>query len=185
VVGTSTARLTLYKPDPNDNVDVNQDINANYDKIDLLGRKPEPISNPFIKRNTADNAPSGTNVMFETMTLVLKANHWYQVFWSGQYNTTLAINTTPNGTGNIHLKAGGSVAVGDPQIATGAMPNISNTSPRFTVGETFDVPADGSYTLGFSANSGGANTINILASGGTDNTGNKRCFWVIDLGEKV
>lgn len=184
MVGTSTARLTLYKPNPADNVDVNQDLNANMDKIDLLGKKAEPITNPFIKRNSADNSASGTNVMFETLTVTLKVNHWYAVFISCKYNTSLAINTTPNGTGNIHLKAGGSVVIGDPQIATGAMPNISNTSPRFTMGETFDVPADGSYTLGFSANSGGANTINILASGGADNTGNQRCFWVQDLGEK-
>jgi hypothetical protein len=184
MVATSTPRLQLAKPDPNDFVNVLTDLDANYDKVDLLGKNPAPITTPFIKRNTADAASSGTNVMFETLTVVLKANHWYDTIESCKYNTTLAINSTPNGTGNIHLKAGGSVAVGDPQIASGAMPNINNTSPRFTIGTTFDVPADGTYTLGFSANSGGANTINIIASGGTDNTGNQRCFWVRDLGEK-
>lgn len=184
MVGTSTARLTLYKPNPADNVDVDQDLNANMDKIDLLGKKAEPITNPFIKRNTADNVGSGTDIMFETLTVTLKANHWYQVIFSAQYNTSSAINTTPNGSGSIRLKAGGSVAIGDPAIGVGAMPNINNTSPKWTCGTTFDVPSDGSYTLGFSANSGGANTLNILASGGVDNTGNKRCFWVVDLGEK-
>jgi hypothetical protein len=184
MVATSTPRLQLAKPDPNDFVNVLTDLDANYDKVDLLGKNPAPITTPFIKRNTADAASSGTNVMFETLTVTLKANHWYDVIESCQYNTTLAINTTPNGTGNIHLKAGASVAIGDPQIATGAMPNISNTSPKWTCGTTFDVPSDGTYTLGFSANAGGANTINILASGGADNTGNKRCLWVRDLGEK-
>ena len=185
MVGTSTARLTLYKPNPADDVDVNQDINANYDKIDLLGKKAEPITNPFIKRNTADAVTSGTDLLFETLTVALKVNHWYEVTWSGQYNTSVIVTNSPNGLMNLRLKAGGTVVVVDPVIATGTPMNNQATSPRFTIGTVFDVPADGSYTLGMSANSGsGANTLNILASGGTDNTGNKRCFWVKDLGEK-
>lgn len=184
MVGTSTARLQLYKPNPADNVDVNQDLNANYDKVDLLGKKAEPITNPFIKRNTADAVSSGTDLMFETLTVTLKANHWYEAHIHFKYNTTNAINTTPNGGYDIRLKSGGSVAVGDPSIVNGGLPNINNTSPNHHAGGTFDVPTDGTYTLGFSANSGGANTVNILASGGSDNTGNKRCLWVKDLGEK-
>lgn len=185
MVGTNTARLTLYKPDPNDNVNVAQDINANYDKLDLVGKKPEPISNPLIKRNTADAVTSGTDLLFETLTVVLKTNHWYEAMLQCQFNTSLAVNTTPNGLISIRLKAGGSVAISDPQIAKGTPPNQSNCSPRFSLGEPFDVPADGTYTLGVTANSGGGtNTLNILAAGGTDNTGNARCLWVKDLGEK-
>lgn len=184
MVGTSTARLTLYKPDPNDNVNVSTDLNANMDKVDLLGKKPEPITNPFIKRNTADAIPSGSEVLCETLTVALKANHWYEAMFQSQYNTSLAVNTTPNGVVSVRLKAGGSVTTTDPQIAIGTPPNQSNCSPRFSCGETFDVPADGSYTLGVTANSGGANTLNLVASGGADNTGNKRCLWVKDLGEK-
>lgn len=184
MVGTSTARLTLYKPDPADNVDVNQDLNANADKVDLLGKNALPITNPFIKRNTADAVASGTDLMFETLTVVLKTNRWYEAGIHFRYNTANAVNTTPNGGFDIHLKAGGSVAVGDPSIVNGGLANISNTSPTHHAAGTFDVPADGTYTLGLSANSGGANTVNILASGGADNTGNKRCLWVKDLGEK-
>jgi len=185
VVGTSTARLGLYKPDPNDDVDVSQDLNANLDKLDLLGKKPEPISNPFIKRNTADAVTSGTDLLFESLTLTLKTNHWYEAMFQCQFNTSLAVNTTPNGLISIRFKAGGSVGIADQQIAKGTPPNQSNCSPRFSLGETFDVPADGSYTFGVTANSGGAgNTLNILAAGGTDNTGNARCLWVKDLGEK-
>jgi hypothetical protein len=185
VVGTNTARLTLYKPNPADTVDVNQDLNANMDKLDLLGKKAEPITNPFIKRNNADAVTSGTDLLFETLTVILKTNHWYEVQWSGQYNTSLAINTTPNSVMFIRIKAGGSVTTSDTQICKGTPPNINNSSPRFHMGTTFDVSADGTYTFGITANSGGGtNTLNLLASGGTDNTGISRCFWVKDLGEK-
>lgn len=184
MVGTSTARLQLYKPNPADNVDVNQDLNANADKIDLLGKKPEPVTNPFIKRNTSDGVTSGTDTMFETLTVLLKANHWYETWFHGSANTTLAAGT-PNGAFSIRLKAGGSVAVADPAIANCGFFNVSTTSPFVTFGSPFDVPTDGTYTLGLSANSGGAgNTLNINSSGGADNTGNRRCLWVKDLGEK-
>ena len=185
MVGTSTARLTLYKPDPADNVNVSTDLNANLDKVDLLGKKPEPITNPFIKRNTADSVTSGTDLLFETLTVALKANHWYEIQWSGQYNTSVIITNSPNGLMNLRFKAGGSVTISDTALATGTPMNNQATSPRFTLGTVFDVPADGSYTFGMSANSGsGANTLNILASGGPDNTGIRRCMWVKDLGEK-
>lgn len=182
---TLTSRLQLSKPDPNDFVNVLTDLDGNYDKIDLLAKRPDQVPAAPVKRNNADNVTSSSDSLFETWTGPLKANHWYEVQWSGQYNTSLAVNTTPNGIVNIRLKAGGSVTTSDPIIAKGTPPNINNSSPRFHMGHVFDVPTDGSYTLGVSCNSGGGtNTLNILASGGTDNTGNARCFWVKDLGEK-
>lgn len=181
---TLTSRLQLSKPDPDDFVNVLTDLDGNYDKIDLLAKRPDQVPAAPVKRNTADAVSSGTDLLFETWTGTLKTNHWYEVNFACQYNTSLAINTTPNGLVSVRMKAGGSVTVSDPQIAKGTPPNISNSSPRFHIGHTFDVPSDGAYTLGVTANSGGANTLNILASGGTDNTGNTRCFWVKDLGEK-
>lgn len=181
---TLTSRLQLSKPDPNDFVQVLVDLDANFDKIDLLGKKASPIANPFIKRNTADASNSGTNVMFDTLSLPFSANHWYDVIMMLQYNTSTATAGTPNGTGNLHLKAGGSVVIGDPIISTGNIATNNQTNPKWSTGTVFDVPTDGTYTIGFSCNAGGAVTLNILASGGTDNTGNKRCLWVRDLGEK-
>lgn len=185
MVATSTTRLQLAKPDPNDFVNVLTDLDANYDKIDLLGRNAAPITTPFIKRNTADSVSNSADSLFETLTVSLKANHWYELQWSGQYNTALAINTVPNSLINLRFKAGGSVTASDTVLAKGTPPNINNSSPRFNIGTTFDVPSDGTYTFGMSANSGtSGNTLNILASGGPDNTGVSRCFWVKDLGEK-
>jgi hypothetical protein len=181
---TLTTRLQLSKPDPNDFVQVLVDLDGNYDKIDLLAKRPDQVPAAPVKRNTADAVSSGTDLLFESWTGTLKTNHWYEVQFQCQYNTSLAVNTTPNGTISIRLKAGGSVLVSDPQIAKGTAPNQSNTSPRWSMSHVFDVPSDGAYTLGVTANSGGANTLNIVASGGTDNTGNTRCFWVKDLGEK-
>lgn len=181
---TLTSRLQLSKPDPNDFVNVLTDLDGNYDKIDLLAKRPDQVPAAPVKRNTADAVTSGTDLLFETWTGTLKTNHWYEVQFQCQYNTSLAVNTTPNGTISIRLKAGGSVLVSDPQVAKGTAPNQNNTSPRWSMSHVFDVPSDGAYTLGVTANSGGANTLNIVAAGGTDNTGNTRCFWVKDLGEK-
>lgn len=184
MVGTSTARLGLYKPNAADDVDVDQDLNANYDKLDLIGKKSEPITNPMVKRNAADSATSATEVLWETLTVALKTNHWYEVAWDFRYNTTVAVGVNPNGVVSIRFKAGGSVATTDPQIARKGVSNNTTTSAGKHVATVFDVPADGSYTIGCSGNSGGVNTLNILASGGTDNTGIDRCLWVKDLGEK-
>jgi hypothetical protein len=184
VAPTLTSRLQLSKPDPNDFVNVLTDLDGNYDKIDLLGKRPDQVPSAPVKRNNADAVTNGTDLLFETWTGTLKTNHWYEVVFQCTYNTSGAINSTPNGLVSIRFKAGGSVAVGDTQLAKGTPPNINNTSPRWGISHVFDVPADGPYTLGITANSGGANTLNILASGGTDNTGTTRCLWVKDMGEK-
>jgi hypothetical protein len=185
VVGTNTARLTLYKPDPNDNVDVNQDINANYDKVDLLGKKAEPITNPFVKRNTSDVINSATQSVLETLTVVLKTNHWYEIIAGFRYSTSVVVGNNPMASSELKFKLGGSVAITDPPLARATMINCATGPIRQTYGTTFDVPADGTYTFGNCVDSGGAgNTITILASGGTDNTGFDRCMWIKDLGEK-
>lgn len=182
---TLTSRLQLSKPDPNDFVNVLIDLDGNYDKIDLLAKRPDQVPAAPVKRNAGDNVTSGTDSIFETWTGPLKANHWYELNFVCTYNTSLAINTTPNSVISVRMKAGGSVTNTDPQIAKGGTPNINNSSPRFQLTHTFDVPTDGSYTLGVSANSGGGtNTLNIVAAGGTDNTGNARALWVKDMGEK-
>jgi len=185
MVGTSTTRLQLYKPNAADNVNVDTDINANMDKLDLLGKNVVGLISAHVKRNTADAVTSGTNSMFETLTGVFKAGRWYRVVWAFRYNTSLGAGTTPNGTCNIHLKSGGSVAVGDPAVGDTNVLNQNGTNPRIHIETVFDVPADGTYTLGCSANSGGGtNTLNIIASGGTDNTGKARILYVQDAGEK-
>ena len=185
MVGTSTPRLQLYKPDGNDFVDEDQDINDNYDKIDQLGKNAVGLVAAPVKRNTADAVTSGTSTMFETITGVFKAGRWYRVSMDFRWNTSLGAGTTPNAAQAIRLKAGGTVAVGDPPICSSTTANQNATSPRVHMETTFDVPSDGTYTVGFSANSGGGtNTFNILASGGTDNTGDNRCFYVEDKGEK-
>lgn len=185
MVGTSTSRLTLYKPDPNDNVNVSTDLNANMDKIDLLGRKAEPITNPFVKRNNPDNTTNSVaDILLETLTVALKTNHWYELIWSGQYNTSGAVGSTPNGTCRVRFKAGGSVGTADTILVEGNLASNNQTSQRANLITTFDVPADGSYTFGFCYQSGNPSTLNILASGGTDNTGIHRCMFIKDLGEK-
>lgn len=184
---TSTSRLQLLKPTPGTGqlVSVGTDLNDNWDKVDVLGKNPTGLVFAPVKRNTADAVTSGTNSMFETGTGFFKAGHWYRVCWGFRYNTTLGSGGAPNSTGNIHLKAGGTVAVGDPIIADSNMWSQNNTNPRVTIDHIFDVPTDGTYTLGCSANSGGGgNTLNILASGGTDNTGKARILYVEDKGEK-
>lgn len=181
---TLTSRLQLSKPDPNDFVNVLVDLDGNYDKIDLLDKKPSPITQPFIKRNTADAVSSATDSVFETLTVDLKTNHWYEVRSEFRMNTSVAVGVNPNGVASIRFKAGVSVANTDTQLARRGVSNNTTTSYGVSIGQVFDVPASGSYTFGLSVNSGGANTLNILASGGADNTGIDRCFWVRDMGEK-
>lgn len=185
---TSTPRLQLVKAvvGSGEAVAAGQSLWDNFDKIDTLAANPAKVSAAPVKRNTADAVTSATDSMFDTWTGVLKTGHWYEVNYSFRYNTTLAPNTSPNPTVSLRLKAGGTVLVGDPAVVQGTPDNVGGgTNRAMLMGGTFDVPVDGSYTLGASVNSGGAgNTINIIASGGTDNTGNKRCFWIKDMGEK-
>jgi len=184
---TSTARLQLVKPTPGtgENVSVGSHLNDNWDKVDVLGKNSVGLVFAPVKRNTADAVTSGTNSMFETGTGVFKSGRWYRVVWALRWNTSLGAGTTPNPTFNIHLKAGGTVAVGDPIICDSNANNQNATNPRLQLETIFDVPTDATYTLGCSANSGGGtNTLNILASGGTDSTGKARILYVEDKGEK-
>lgn len=184
-MGTNTARLQLYKPDGTEKVLRQLDLNDNWDKLDLLGKRPEPITNPFVKRNTTDAVTSGTDSLFETLTVILKTNHWYEVRSEFRASTSVGIASSPTSTANIRFKAGGTVAIADQPVVRGQPFNCATMNPRHSLGGVFDVPADGTYTLGLTVNSGGAgNTITILPSNGTDNNGYERCFWVKDLGEK-
>lgn len=182
---TLTSRLQLSKPDPNDFVNVLTDLDGNYDKIDLLDKKPSPITQPFVKRNQIDTINSGTQSVLETLSIALKTNHWYELTASFRYNTSVAVGGSPTPTGEIKYKVGGTVATSDPPLCRTNMTNCNTASPRLTISTIFDVPTSATYTLGLCVDSGsGANTITMLASGGTDNTGFDRCLWVKDLGEK-
>lgn len=185
-MGTNTARLQLYKPTPGagENILLQLDLNDNWDKIDAAFVGPGKIPSAPTRRNSADAVTSGTDLLFDTWTGVLKANQNYVAEWAGQCNTSLAIATTPNCTINMHLIAGGSAAVGDPTIGTTGFMNNNQTSPRVKIDTPFTVPTDGTYTVSISANSGGGtNTLNILASGGAGNAGNKRYLMVRPAGE--
>jgi len=185
---TSTARLQLLKATPGTGelVLVQPFLNDNWDKVDALGKKPEPISNPFIKRNTADAVSSGTQTVFENLTVVLKAGRWYEVAAAFRYNTTVAVGVNPTGSAVIRIKAGGGPVVNtDTAVAISSIPNCNTASPKWSVfSGPIDVTVDGTYTFGLSLDAGGVNTLNILASGGTGNSGTDRCLWVKDLGEK-
>lgn len=185
---TSTPRLQLLKTTPGTGelVNVALDLNDNWDKLDLLDKRGGQLLFEPVKRNTADAIPNATNVLMEVGTAVFRANRWYRVVWTFGYNTTLAVGTSPNGAVDIRLKAGGTVAITDQSIASSGIGNINTTSPRFQLEGIFDVPTDGTYTLGCTANSGGANTLNIVASGAASpgNTAKSRLFYVEDKGEK-
>ncbi len=185
---TSTPRLQLLKPTPGSGepVNVGLDLNDNWDKLDLLDKRGGQLMFEPVKRNTADAILNATNVLMEQGSGSFRAGRWYKVVWAFNYNTTGAVGTSPNGQTDIRLKAGGSVLISDPAVVSSGIPNINTTSPRYHLEGIFDVPIDGAYTLGCTANSGGANTLNILASGATSpgNTANKRLFYVEDKGEK-
>lgn len=136
------------------------------------------------KRNTLDSIPSGTNVMLETLTITgMKAARYYKAVWT--FGSSGSAAGPPNATANIHLSAvGAAVTTADPIIRQGNVINQNATNPIVVVETVFTVPTDGTYSLGCSANSGGAITTTILASGaaGDANTANKRAFWIEDMG---
>lgn len=138
------------------------------------------------KRNQADAIPSGTNVLLETLNIPgMKASRWYKAVWT--FGSSGSAAGPPNATANIHLSAvGAAVTTADPVIRTGNVINQNATNPITVVETVFTVPTDGTYNLGCSANSGGAITTTILASGaaGDVNAANKRAFWVEDMGLK-
>lgn len=181
---TSTPRLQLSKPDPDDFVNVLLDLDANYDKIDALGKNPVGVPFAPVKKNSADTPTSATFIMCETGTGNFKQNRWYYVEWRFRSHTSIAAGGTPNGTAAIRLISGGVGAITDPDIADTTILNTSVADPSTIVHTTFDVPSDGAYTLSCTANSGGANTVTILASAGVGNAGHDRVLFVMDLGEK-
>ncbi|MCX4232799.1 hypothetical protein [Streptomyces ortus] len=62
MTGTNTTRLGLYKPDPNDNINVTTDVNNNLDKLDVQ------VGTTVCTSSTRPNAPySGQNI-YETDT---------------------------------------------------------------------------------------------------------------------
>ncbi|MGW5720771.1 hypothetical protein ACWEVP_31680 [Amycolatopsis sp. NPDC003865] len=138
------------------------------------------------KRNITDAIPSGTNVMMETLNIPgMKASRWYKAVWT--FGSSGSAAGPPNASANIHLSAvGAAVSINDPIIRTGNVINQTATNPITVVETVFTVPTDGTYNLGCSANSGGAITTTILASGaaGDTNAANKRAFWVEDMGLK-
>jgi hypothetical protein len=182
---TSTARLQLLKvtPGTGEKVLVQLDLNDNWDKIDAAFVGPGKLPAAPTRRNTADSVTSGTDSLWETWTGVLKANQNYMAEWAAQCNTT-ATPATPNCTLSLRLIAGGSAAITDPQIAIANFLNTAATSLRVKIDTPFTVPTDGTYTVSFTANSGGGtNTFNVLASGGAGNAGNKRYLMVRPMGE--
>lgn len=183
---TSTARLQLVKPTPGtgEDVSVQEHLNDNWDKVDNAFVGPSKLPAAPVRRNTADSVTSATDSLFETWTGVLKANQNYKAEWAAQVNTTQAIGNLPNCSASLRLAAGASGSISDAQIAFANIPNNNATSPRYKLDTPFTVPADGTYTVSFTANSGGGtNTLNILASGGAGNLGNKRYLMVSPLGE--
>ncbi len=183
---TSTARLQLLKPTPGTGelVNVQADLNDNWDKIDNAFVGPSKLPAAPVRRNLADAVTSGTDSIFDTWTGVLKANQNYIAKWAGECHTSLGSGTTPNPALSLRLIAGASGASTDPQIATSGFTNQNSHSPRAYLETPFTVPADGTYTVSFTANSGGGtNTLNILASGGVGNAGNKRFLMVVPAGE--
>lgn len=139
------------------------------------------------KRNTTDNVASATNLMFETLTISgMKATKWYKAVWT--FGSSGSAAGPPNATASIHLSAvGAAVTVADPIIRQGNVINQNATNPVVVLETIFSVPSDGTYSLGCSANSGGATmTTTILASGaaGDVNAAKSRCFYVEDMGLK-
>lgn len=183
---TSTPRLQLLKPTPGtgEKILVQLDINDNWDKIDAAFVGPGKLPAAPARRNVPDSVTSGTDSIFDTWTGVLKANQNYMAEWAAQVNTLLGVGVTPNCSVNMRLIAGGTGSITDPIIATGNIANNNQTSPRAKIDTPFTVPVDGTYTVSITANSGtGANTLNILASGGAGNAGNKRYLMVSPKGE--
>lgn len=61
MAGTSTPHLQLYKADPNDNVNVLQDLDSNWDKVDTAFKNNYPIPRPYLHAviSTTHNVVNG------------------------------------------------------------------------------------------------------------------------------
>lgn len=77
-MATSTARLQLHKPDPPENVNVVQDLNNNYDKLD------DDAGLRVVTSGTRPASPYTGQVIYETDTFRKK-------FWNG----TIWVDLTP------------------------------------------------------------------------------------------
>ncbi|MGC5565348.1 hypothetical protein ACPYPG_21270 [Streptomyces sp. FR-108] len=62
MTGTNTTRLGLYKPDPNDNINVTTDVNNNLDKLDVQ------VGTTVCTSSTRPNAPYAGQNIYETDT---------------------------------------------------------------------------------------------------------------------
>lgn len=62
MTGTNTTRLSLYKPDGDDDIDVTTDLNNNYDRLDVL------VGTTVCTSSTRPNAPYSGQSIYETDT---------------------------------------------------------------------------------------------------------------------
>jgi hypothetical protein len=157
-----------------------------YDGSEFKSFLPSGMMFTPVKRNVLDGVTS-TQLMYESSanpsTKPYLTTNWYRAVWA--FNVSASAGGPPNGTVRIHLSAeDGAVSTASTVIAETNVLNQGGTNPRTHLETVFDVGSDGVYTVGCSATSGGAITMNIQASGGSGNAGKGRIFYVEDLGMK-
>lgn len=140
MVGTSTARLNLYKPDPNDFVNVSTDLNANMDKIDLavpLLQELEAVCSADTTINTGAPADvTGATLTFNTT--VANAIAKVEVTWDWRLTAT--------GTGYCYGEINVDGTVEPTRKALFLAQNAETRLPGFT-SKKFVLAAPGSHTI--------------------------------------
>lgn len=153
-MGTNTPNLQLFKPDPDDdNVNVQLDINDNYDKIDLAVQDAldGTTSTALIERTS--NNPSGVTAetIADTLTFAAVNGQRYKIVWDGAFFSTVA---------NDLVRA----TIRDTNIS-GTQMQIRNISPTIA-SQAFPVHVEFFWTASVTANKTFVTTVQRVSGTG-------------------
>jgi hypothetical protein len=131
-MGTSTTHLNLWKPDPADDVDVEQDLNENYDKLDTaIADLDAVIPTPFPKLHAYQSSAGTVTLTTGVDALIpfdaeisdtinghsiVTNNSRYTPTVAGKYKCFGQVATAVNANGNriAHFRKNGNRDLGAP-----------------------------------------------------------------------
>jgi hypothetical protein len=135
MTGTDTSRLGLYKPDPDDDINVTTDVNNNYDKLDSF------VGTTVCTSGTRPNAPYEGQGIYETDTgklLVSNGTSPASGSWQDPVTNILtATNVTIGGSGTTVTMPGRVLSERSTSTSTALDVQVADdTTARFSLDQS-------------------------------------------------
>ena len=153
-MGTNTPNLQLFKPDPDlDNVNVETDLNDNYDKLDTAVQDALDGSNATtLVERSANSAGVTAETIVDTLVFAAVDGQRYKIVWDGAFFSTIA---------NDLIRG----AIRETNIA-GAQFQVRNLSPTIA-SQAFPLHMEFFWTATSTANKTFVTTVQRITGTGT------------------